>query len=163
MGFSQFCPRRYRPHIIFQAVFKSVESCRSQPTCHPASARARKFTRFGRCPSLTFADSLHSFVPTSHILLRPLFDDNTRHFCVAPAGYRARALRLLFPPLLLPVVFLFLARAALGLLVCVFSSLRILPMPLISGFCPLGTTLITGVMKRSSRLLNRESNHYVLH
>lgn len=44
--------------------------------------------------------------PTRHILLRLLSGDNTRHFCVAPVGYRTQALRLLFP-LLLPVASFF--------------------------------------------------------
>lgn len=97
------CTSRYRSIIwgCFQERRKlpisTHVSWSSRASC---LACARKLTRFGRC-RLWRLRSLRSFVQ-----LATSFDDNMRHFCIAPVGYRTQTLRLHLLFLLLPVIFL---------------------------------------------------------
>lgn len=65
---------------------------RTHPTGH-ARVNSRTLAAASRC--IWRVHGLVALVrPTRHILLRLLSGDNTRHFCVATAGYRMPALRL---------------------------------------------------------------------
>lgn len=65
---------------------------RTHPTGH-ARVNSRTLAAASRC--IWRVHGLVALVrPTCHILLRLLSGDNTRHFCVATAGYRTPALRL---------------------------------------------------------------------